>query len=158
MHRNAASERTQERTRHHGDRGEDCDLTAGACVGGLAVTDRETHRGHAHRHDEHEASSKAHTCLFGQGILPVGQISGAVLGQCEESCVKVGPTNLVGDEQRLASRIGGGVSESLLQMLDGVGEVCGEEPLPMRRGERFGQFGGGSTASIKERLRHRAAD
>ena len=111
-------------------------------VGGPAVADRHAGQRHASRHDEHEPPGEAGAGLLGRGVLAALRSWTRSSARAVEAPVEVAAAELVGDEQRLADGVGGGVGEPVLQHAERAVEVGRQQPLPLRGGEGGPQLAG----------------
>ena len=142
----------------HPDRRQHRELTERGLVGTTAVADRQPGRGHAERDEQHEASGEAHPGLSGPGVLAVAGVLPSILGQVREAAVDIGAAELVGDEEGLARGVARGVGELGPQGGEAPFEVGGQEPLPLRGGERRPQLLGAVHPDLEQGLRDRPAD
>jgi hypothetical protein len=117
-----------------------------------ALADLHPDERHADGHEDHERSGqRAPACLARASLRPL-HVGHAVLGQCRESPSEVGATDLVGDQERLAGDVGGGVGEVVLQDTERPLEVGREQPLAVRAVERGPEVGGSAGADLEQRL------
>ena len=133
------------------------DLAERRLVGAAAVADREPGRGHPERHEQDEAAGEADAGLSGPCVLAVAGVLPAVLGEVREPPVDVGAAELVGDQQRLAGGVAGGVGELRAQGGEAAPEVGREEPLPLGGGEGGPQLLGPVGADLEQGLGDGAA-
>ena len=89
------------------------ELSERRLVGGPARADRHARQRHPGGHDQHEPAGEAGAGLLGPGVLAALGVLHPIVGQRLEAAVEVGAADLVGDEQRLADGVGGGVGEPL---------------------------------------------
>jgi hypothetical protein len=75
-----------------------------------------------------------------------------------EAPVEIGAAELVGDEEGLARRVGGGIGQARLEDVEGSGEVGRQQPLPVRGVEGGAELGGPVTADLEQRLGDGPAD
>ena len=114
------------------------ELPRGRLVGVAAAADGQAGQRHADGHEQHEPAGEAGAGLAGLGVLAALQVGDPVLDQGGEPALEVGAADLVGDEQRLAGGVGGGVGQAGLEHGDGAGEVGGDQPLAAGRRRRPG--------------------
>ena len=89
---------------------------------------------------QHEPPGEADAGLLGRGVLAALDVGDPVLDQRRQAPVEVGAADLVGDEQRLAGGVGGGVGQAGLQHASVPVEVGREQPLALGGLERGPQL------------------
>ena len=141
---------------HQGERHQHDGLPGRRGVGGAAAADHGACGRHARRHDQHEAPGEADAGLLGAGVLAAFGLLAPVLGERLEAQGEVGAADLVGDEQRLARDVGGGVGEAAPQHVERAAEVEGQQPLPLGRLEGGAQLARGAPSRLEQRLGQRA--